>query len=158
MESLITILWEQMSSSKSAQTHSEVWEDRPKQGKLAAPLPPPPATGRMQEVGWPCTQIFAVVSLADLMIEILTDNGPCFCWVIVKFFHYKVDRAIEPSHLSIYLKWELQRPGTAASTLSAEITYTGFCFSITAYWSLTELTCTNGKLITLIFELFLLKE
>lgn len=134
MESLITILREQMSSSKSAQTHSEVWEDRPYQEKLAVPLLPPPTTGRMQEVGWPCAQIFAVVSPADLMIEILTDNGPRFCWVIMKYFPYKVDRAVEPSHLSIYLKWELQRPGIVASTLSAEIAYIGFCF----FWVPTE--------------------
>lgn len=90
-----------MSGSKSAQAHSEVWEDRPYQEKLAVPSPPPPAMGRMQEVGWPCAQIFAVVSLADLTIEILTDNGLCFCWVIMKYFPYKVDRAIEPSRLSI---------------------------------------------------------
>ncbi|EOB08288.1 hypothetical protein Anapl_01477 [Anas platyrhynchos] len=62
------------------------------QQKLVVPLPPPPAPSDMQEVGCPCAQIFAVVSLADPMIGILTDYVLQFCCVITKGFPNKGNR------------------------------------------------------------------
>lgn len=50
------------------------------QQKLGTPSPPPPTTGKTQEVGWPHTQIFAVVSLADLTIEIF--NRQCTSFLL----------------------------------------------------------------------------
>lgn len=67
---------------------SQLWEWD--QQRLAVPLPAPLAPGDMQEVGCPCAQIFAVVSLAYPVIGILTDNVSQFCCVIMKDFLNKV--------------------------------------------------------------------
>lgn len=82
------------------------------QQKLVVPLPPPPAPSDMQEVGCPCAQIFAVVSLADPMIGILTDYVLQFCCVITKGFPNKVRirSKMGPSHLGIYLNRKTAYP------------------------------------------------
>lgn len=74
------------------------------QQKLAVPLPPLQPRVKCRKWADPHALIFAVVSLADLMIEILTDNMPTFCWVITKDFLDKVN---------IISKIELSHSGTA---------------------------------------------
>lgn len=92
-----------MGRSKSAQAHSEVWEMdyTSKNWQRLHHL----LQLRVKRRKWadPMLKIFAVVSLADLMTEILTDNVPRFCWVIMKDFPDKVDviSKIEPFHLGI---------------------------------------------------------
>lgn len=96
-----------MSRSKSAQTHLEVWETDYTSKYWQRIRHLLQLWVKCRKWADPMLKYLLkyVVSHADLMIEILTDSVPHFCWVIMKDFPDKVDiiSRIEPSHLGIYL-------------------------------------------------------